>query len=205
MDAVILRCIERILVVCFSGLAIYLGYRLFSQIPDRTDAKGKVVLPGGISIYITRVGPGMFFALFGLIVLSLSLHYSVKIQKDVDPSKESNLSQSASSEVIYRGFNKENKSPDINTKDVMLNMRPDMFQLNNLISLLRSDIGEEERGDVERLIKRIKLNMLYGVWKDEWGDFNLFKEWCDGFSDELPEAQKEAAKLYYHGTSKEIS
>lgn len=203
MDVSILRGIERIFVVCFSGLAIYLGYRLFSQIPEKADAQGKVVLPGGISIYMTRVGPGAFFALFGLIVLALSLYFSVEIQKGGNtPANPANSSPHASSGEVYRGFGQQNKTADDLSKE-RLSIRPDMYQLNNLMGLLRNDIKEPERGDVETLIKNIKLKMIYSVWSDDWGDYKLFKEWTDGFLADLPENQEEAAKLYSWGASKE--
>jgi len=56
-------------IVALAGLLIYLGYKLFLQIPDNTDSEGKVVLPGGVSIYLTLIGPGAFLALFGTAIL----------------------------------------------------------------------------------------------------------------------------------------
>jgi len=34
MDAIVLRSLERLVVVAFGGLSIYLGYRLFLRMPD---------------------------------------------------------------------------------------------------------------------------------------------------------------------------
>ena len=36
------RVFERLLVVCFGGLCVYLGHRLFLQIPEVRDAHGVV-------------------------------------------------------------------------------------------------------------------------------------------------------------------
>lgn len=36
------RVIERLLVVLSAGLSVYLGYRLFLQIPDVRDAQGEI-------------------------------------------------------------------------------------------------------------------------------------------------------------------
>lgn len=68
-----IRSFERILDTVIGGISIYLGYRLFLKLPEKTDSQGKVVLPGNISIYLSRVGPGVFFALFGAAVIALSL------------------------------------------------------------------------------------------------------------------------------------
>lgn len=69
---VALRMAERILAVAIGGVAIYLGYRLFFHLPfDRSD-QGELELPG-LKIVLSRVGPGVFFAAFGTLVLYYSL------------------------------------------------------------------------------------------------------------------------------------
>lgn len=75
MDPLILtivtRSVERLLVVLAGALAIYLGCRLFIDMPNAERGSGKANLPGGISIFLSRVGPGVFFSLFGAIVIGL--------------------------------------------------------------------------------------------------------------------------------------
>jgi hypothetical protein len=59
--------IIRIIVVLISGLSIYLGYRLFYLVTER---QGKLKIKDkDTSITLGDVGPGIFFALFGTIVL----------------------------------------------------------------------------------------------------------------------------------------
>lgn len=41
-----LRMLERIIVVGFGGLSIYLGYKLFFHLPHNVDHQGKFELPG---------------------------------------------------------------------------------------------------------------------------------------------------------------
>jgi hypothetical protein len=54
------------LVVAVIGLFIaYMGYRLFREMPVQREGQAKIGLPGGISIFFSRVGPGAFFVLFG--------------------------------------------------------------------------------------------------------------------------------------------
>ena len=56
MDAVdallLMRMVERLLGLLAGGLCIVLGYRLFVKLPEKTDSSGKVVLPGGVSIWL---------------------------------------------------------------------------------------------------------------------------------------------------------
>jgi hypothetical protein len=73
------RATERILLVMVGALAVYLGYCLFREIPTAKNAEGKVELPGGVSIFLTRIGPGVFFALFGIAVIGYSVAQPVRL------------------------------------------------------------------------------------------------------------------------------
>src|SRR5690349_7395409 len=77
MDPITLRLSERILDIFIGGISIYLGYRLFFKISAKTDSTGKIMLPGNISIYLTRVGRSVLFALFGAMVVAQSLHSAI--------------------------------------------------------------------------------------------------------------------------------
>ena len=67
------RAVERLIAVLIGGGSIYLGYRLFMALPELSaDGEGKFELPGGVSIYVSRVGPGIFFALFGTALVGLA-------------------------------------------------------------------------------------------------------------------------------------
>jgi len=68
----IFRGVERLVTVIFGGMSIYWGFRLFDrsyQSAGAMDAKG-----GGLSFSIRRVGPGVFFAVFGMAILVSSLN-----------------------------------------------------------------------------------------------------------------------------------
>src|SRR4029079_1628077 len=77
------RHLERLVIALSGALAIWLGYRLFLSMPLAEKGTGRLPLPGVISIFMSRVGPGVFFALFGAGVLAYGLHQEVRI--DVGP------------------------------------------------------------------------------------------------------------------------
>ena len=79
MDIQILRGMERIIAVLIGGFSVYLGYRLFMNLPEQKDSEGRIILPGDISVYLSRVGPGVFFALFGSVVLGISFYFQLTI------------------------------------------------------------------------------------------------------------------------------
>ena len=73
------RHLERLVIALSGALTIWLGYRLVLSVPLAARGTGKLQLPGGISFFISRVGPGVFFALFGAGVLAYGLHQAVQI------------------------------------------------------------------------------------------------------------------------------
>jgi len=83
-----LRAVERILAVLVGALSIYLGYHLFLSVPEHQDSEGKIVLSGGTSVYLNRVGPGVFFALFGGGIVALAIWRGIKYSaQDQDGNK----------------------------------------------------------------------------------------------------------------------
>ncbi|GAA6145965.1 hypothetical protein [Thalassolituus maritimus] len=72
-----LRMLERLMVVGFGGMSIYLGYKLFFHLPNQTDQNGEIELPG-IKVVLSRVGPGVFFLVFGAFILITNLHQGIE-------------------------------------------------------------------------------------------------------------------------------
>ena len=67
----ILHAIERLVSIGLGGLSIYLGWSLFRK---NLDSNGEADLRHlGWRITLKRVGPGVFFALFGATVVAISL------------------------------------------------------------------------------------------------------------------------------------
>ena len=74
LQAVVLsRAAERILLVLVGALSVYLGYTLFRSMPSVNRSEGKIELPGGVSIFLSRIGPGIFFAHFGCAIIGYSV------------------------------------------------------------------------------------------------------------------------------------
>ena len=67
-EILMIRMFERIIAVIVGSLAIYFGYKLFLLLPTQNDSNGKIELPG-FSVVLAKVGPGIFFAAFGSILV----------------------------------------------------------------------------------------------------------------------------------------
>ncbi len=190
--AIGLRAAERILVVAVGGLAIYLGYRLFLSIPERDRSSGKLELPGGISIFLTRIGPGAFFALFGSVVIALSFQYGVTVSEpvNIDPSQESLSAGDTASERRYSGIVPRSHDHDPLEIDAeRANVSLVITDLNRGFRLLSPHISPTERIDIERANAQAKVRLLASVWdSDAWGDITVFHDWIrSGESEPVPD------------------
>lgn len=68
---IVFRGTERILVVAAAAFCIWLGYRLFQSLPTVHGSNGRLELPSA-KLTFSKVGPGVFFGLFGALVLAQS-------------------------------------------------------------------------------------------------------------------------------------
>lgn len=96
---IILRFTERFIVV-FAGITLLvLGFRLFSKSQDLGDLSAEY--PNKFKIRISQVGPGVFFALFGTIILVYVMYSEVSVSDPVSGSEVrlySNLADMVSNE-----------------------------------------------------------------------------------------------------------
>lgn len=204
MDPITFRALERILVVITGGLCAYLGYRLFLQIPHQKDGEGKVSLPGGISIFFTRVGPGVFFALFGAGVVAFSLYQGIVYfrERPSDSGMQNKEGAVSRSNIEYYGGVTPN-NPMSGTKqrdEDRLRLRLEMEFLNTLPPLLRADLNDEQRRELTRRITSARLILMKTVWGPDWGDFDKFTLWAEsGGLDPVPGELATPAAYYRFG------
>jgi hypothetical protein len=201
MDLLQLRVIERILAVVIGGISIYLGYRLFIKLPEQKDSEGKVVLPGDISIFFSRVGPGVFFSLFGAAVVVVSLQHGLEL----DLANKATLTaesreKTANIKVRYMGGGAG--APDPAKRDSLrAEARRTIAELNKLPTLLTSDVSAARRTDVAQALRDGKLAVISTVWDADWGDFSTFRNWVnDGETDPAPSGFSSEAVKTFHQT-----
>ena len=198
MDLLQLRVIERVLAVVIGGLSIFLGYRLFIKLPEQKDSSGKIILPGDISIFFSRVGPGVFFSLFGAAVVVVSLQHGLEL----DLANKSSVSaeateKTASLKVRYMGDGAG--EPDPAKRDALrAEARRTIAEMNKLPTMLAATVPVSRRTDVAQAVRDSKLALIGMVWGADWGDFAKFRNWVnDGEADLIPPGfSPEAVKTY---------
>jgi hypothetical protein len=166
MDPILLRGIERVIAVLIGGVSIILGFFLFLRISAETNADGRIKLPGGTSIILTRVGPGVFFALFGAVVVGLSFYFAVKIEN------------SDGKIIRYSGIGSDQQTqPDAGDPAHRASVLRDISVLNGIGAALRADLSEDDRASITTAIDNAKLALMTSVWSAEWGDLHEFEKW----------------------------
>ena len=212
MDAPLLRELERILIVVGGGMCIFLGYRLLLNMPRQTNSQGKVQLPGGVSIYLSRIGPGAFFALFGCIVLGLSFWYAITYleKSTVSERGAGGAAQGATVSEIstgrnFSGFNEADSTrpPERLSADRQQVRATLDFMNGTLPGLLNPALSQQRRDDIELNMPRVRLALLQSVWGPDWGNFEAFRKWVErGAPQPPPHDFIEPATLYWQGRSR---
>jgi hypothetical protein len=205
MEPVILRAIERILAVLIGGLSVYLGYSLFLHLPEQTDSAGKIILPGNISIYLSRVGPGVFFALFGVVVVALSLHKAIIYSEPANsvPTTESDTTLTHQQTMVryYSGLGEsETKGERQALQRSRMLLRRNLFFLNTLPTVLRADLSNDQQAEINLTLPKIKLALMKPVWDQNWGDYIEFEKWAlEGDEDSPPQGFENPAEYFHYG------
>lgn len=199
MDPITLRFIERILAVAIGGIAIYLGYQLFLRVPEQRDSQGRVTLPGGITVILSRVGPGVFFALFGAAVVAYGLHEAVSFTRETSvPATDQRTGTAPVARETFGGFGPAAPGGVDSLEARRLRARLDIEFLNGLPRLLRHDLGDEQQRTVGARVTSLKLEVMKPLWAQDWGSFPSFKEWAEGGAHAPVPNGLETAAAYFH-------
>ena len=169
-------------------MAIYLGYWLFLKVPERHDSQGRITLPWNITVLLSRVGPGVFFALFGAAIVAYSLHESVSYTRERSSEATHGKGRRAPrspTESIWGGVGPgATAEPGEALKAARLRGQLEMEFLNSLPSLLRGDLKEEQKRSVSDRVTSLKLGLMELLWGSDLGDFVAFKDWTGGGASE---------------------
>ncbi len=168
LTIMMMRMLERILAVSVGAIAIYLGYRLFVLLPTQTDSAGKIELPG-YSVVLSKVGPGIFFAAFGSIVLYLSLANPISVGE--------NFLGGTSLEPVARETPSGPKRTATPQEHDRVKRSLQMLTcMERVVVTSRVGIHGDE---VEEAVRDAKIALLESVWNTEsWGDLEAFRHWA---------------------------
>lgn len=189
-----LRMAERISGVFIGALLVLLGYSLFLKLPDLQDANGSLKLPKGVSVYLSNIGPGAFFAMFGCLIVALSLVYGMDFEQR-DALLPASAGAAAPAAVItnVHGMVEAASTGEAQTptrqeiRDVVVSVAA----LNRVPADLKPDLPPSEQAALLDKLRTAKLQLMRSVWNESWGDRATFQAWVEQGAD--PGADNAAA------------
>jgi hypothetical protein len=200
--------VERLLGLLAGGLCVVLGYRLFMNLPEKTDSSGKIVLPGGVSIWLSRVGPGLFFALFGAAIVTYSFASTVRATSEQGMSPSIARSAPAGDaavairrqEIAAMSARSRSAAEGAAREQELTVLRGAMADLNATIVRLEADAQPPERGRLIGGLQTAKMLLLRGYWEPPWGDPARLQSWINsGAAPPAPMGMEVPAALYLNG------
>jgi hypothetical protein len=191
---VLTRSAERILVTLTGAFAIFLGYKLFATVATAESVAN--VKTAAISIYVSNVGPGVFFALFGTGLIGYAITRAVQFEQKVDGA----ISASGIvADFRYRGF-EDRPGPAAGPSRGRVACEGVVKTLAEMTKELGAKSNPEPRK--EMALREARVSLMSSSWKDEWGRLDEFKDWVYNFAEgDPPPASINRAVAIYRGTA----
>jgi hypothetical protein len=153
MLAIVFRGGERLGIIAVAALCVWLGYKLFQSLPTQQNASGTLTLPSA-KLVMSKVGPGVFFALFGGLVL----WQAVRTQMSAGPATAT--ASLAQGRQITLGVSSGDEQ-------ALRHVQDDISVLNCLADFAPDELGP---GEAERVLHKARVALLAAVWQPGWGD-----------------------------------
>ena len=179
LNAVILtRALERVMLVLVGALAVYLGYSLFRHMPTVNRSEGKLELPGGVSIFLSRIGPGVFFAVFGCAIIGYSVTRPVSISL---PTFEGQT-------IEFSSIGQGSAPPSSAQPATLAGLEPEVAvaRLNGFLAEARQNLSRPQANELEQAVRAAKYALMLSRWKAAWGDRAIFENWALSNGDRDP-------------------
>ena len=167
---VVLRMLERLLVVSFGGMSIYLGYKLFFHLPYKADHEGKLELLG-MKVVLSRVAPGIFFLAFGAVVLLYNLNKGITQTTNHDAVADLSTGKVST----FAGAN--NLSGNTDSAGALPRRHAVIEQIGELNCLMKK--AKENKLEISPSIRiahnSAKIALIKQVWTPAWGDMKALE------------------------------
>jgi hypothetical protein len=166
------RGAERLLIVFFGGMSLLLGWHLFKLGVVR-DQRAEIK-KGDFAVNLQKVGPGVFFALFGAAILVISIIYGLK-----SGAKNDDEGGSGPSYFVVNSSKQDNfeKVKAINTLRSISRLPPDSDFSVMKTKLLRSQAQLHKIRDA--LIEASVGKKKYDIWRKHRNDYLANRELID--------------------------
>jgi len=180
-----LRAAERLIGMSLGGLTIFLGYKLFMNISQATESSAEADFSGKVRIVLTRIGPGVFFALFGTLIVGTS--YLSPVQVADGPSIYDSLSvRPVSPTAVKPGMSYVGATGYLTESEDDYEKRASTVRRSiRALHLAMDHSAVQDLVQLRPAVQESKLALLRGIWRPEWGRFGNFSVWADNGGGQL--------------------
>lgn len=204
LTGIVLNGIQHIITIIVGMAAFFLGYRLFIEMPRRREGETKLDLPGGVSIMLSRIGPGIFFALFGAGMIIYSITKPIEITDiaeqvaSADGATRSLRSRSLTGLGDTTGNAGMPETPRPALPEASVDRGRVIAALNGIAAQAQQNASASALLDVSVAVRESKLALMRETWQAEWGDYAAFHRWAtEQFEQDPPPAGSEKAVAFY--------
>jgi hypothetical protein len=217
--SLVIRIVERNLIVSAlalltGALSLYLGYRLFQLATASGEGEAQIRF-SSFTIILSRIGPGVFFALFGAAIITFALfqqtRYSEKDMLGTTKPRPERTGSVVIHEQTTEGAPVTHEqivsgaaatAPDMSTErrhDDQVRLRGEFAVLNRIEGSLDPSLSQDDHAEIAATIRTLKLFLMEKMWTSEWGDDSEFRKWIDnGATSTPPNSSKRAVEYFYY-------
>ena len=178
----------RLLQILAGVLLSVLGYRLFERVPS-SPGQAEITLSQHFKLNLSRLGPGVFFALFGAAVLVQALLSPLRLERETGAANAETrervvIAGARSADATSHAASVPTLSADVLTQHMRF--------LNGLAAQRQSGLPMEQQVAFELGQREAKLALMQAGWNADWKDAAAFTAWARG---ERPAAAPDAQAI----------
>lgn len=180
---ILVGAFQRILSILIGGMLVYFGYRLFLSLPgkrERDGGTGEFSLGRGSKVKLSKVGPGVFFAIFGAGLIAYSFARPMKINIPATaPSAPSaaSASKADTTTIAAAGFSYIGAVSAPETDEDRARMRAETQEDIIVLNRVLDRANASERPQLERAVVKAKVGLMEPLWGEDWGELKDFRDW----------------------------
>jgi len=185
---ILVGAFQRILSILIGGMLVYFGYRLFLSVPGkrgRDGGSGEFSLGRGSKVKLSKVGPGVFFAIFGAGLIAYSFAKPMKVNipavqsaPNAANSPSAQTTPSAATGVLATsGFSYIGAVSAPETDEDRARMRTETQEDIIVLNRTLDHANASERPQLERAVVKAKVALMEPLWAEDWGELKDFRDW----------------------------
>jgi hypothetical protein len=180
---ILVGAFQRVLSIVIGGMLVYFGYRLFLSLPGkrgRDGGSGEFSLGRSSKVKLSKVGPGVFFAIFGAGLIAYSFAKPMKVNiPGAAPSAATTpgATNAGTGVVAEAGFSYAGAVSAPETDEDRARMRTETQQDIIILNRALDRANASERPQVERAVVKAKVALMEPLWADDWGELKDFRDW----------------------------